>query len=201
MNLFNFMFRKQPPQNSANMNNEEVSQTMGEETASDAQSVVQDQCQNCAPLQQEAEEYKLSWQRALADYKNLQKETTERRSEWAQMSSEQILQEFIPVYDNFKKAFACVPQLSESENDKKMKNWVDGIGYIMKMFKDVLMSNGVTELATTGEMFDTKFHDAVGEEENEEKTPGTIIREAEGGYMMGQKVIKPAKVIIATKKV
>ncbi|MFA6105208.1 MAG: nucleotide exchange factor GrpE [Patescibacteria group bacterium] len=138
-------------------------------------------------------EYKLGWQRAMADYQNLKKETEARRAEWVQMSEQQILEEFIPVYDHFKTAFYHHPDLNGDQ--KNIKNWIDGIGYIMKQFGDVLKAHDVEEIKTVGEMFDPVFHEAAGEEDGEKS--GKIIREVSGGYKMGKRVIKPARVIIS----
>src|SRR3989338_695896 len=141
----------------------------------------------------ELDEYKQGWQRALADYKNLQKEINEKRAEWAQMSELQVVQDFLPIYDNFKKAF--------NNEQVKMNNdqggWVTGIKYIMKQFGDVLKEHKVEEIKTVGEQFDPKLHEAAGEEVIDGKDPGEIVREVEGGYKMGERVIKVAKVIIA----
>lgn len=166
---------------------EKLEQTDGMNTAQDLEKM-QNQC----------EEYKQGWQRALADYNNLQKETKARMSEWIQMSELQILEEFIPVYDNFKKAFAHHPDLNvEDENSKRVKNWIDGIGYIMKQFGEVLKSHKVEEIKTVGEKFNPKLHETVGEEEIEGKEQGEIVKEMDGGYVMGERVVKVAKVIIA----
>ncbi len=157
-----------------------------------------DQCENCAKNKKEADEYKQGWQRALADYNNLQKETKHRMAEWVQMSEQQILEEFIPVYDNFKKAFAHHPELNTSTDEsKKIKNWIDGIGYIMKQFGEVLKAHKVEEIKTVGQKFDPKFHETVGEEEVEGKESGEIVKEVDGGYMLGEKMIKAAKVVVA----
>lgn len=143
--------------------------------------------------QAESVEYKAGWQRAVADYKNLQKEVQARQTEWAQMSERQILEEFIPVYDNFKTAFAFHPELKDDH--KHVKHWIDGIGHIMKQFKEILKAHGVEEIKTVGEHFDTRVHESAGEQEGDGKS-GTIVREVSGGYKMGERVIKPARVII-----
>ncbi|MBI5221486.1 MAG: nucleotide exchange factor GrpE [Candidatus Magasanikbacteria bacterium] len=154
-------------------------------------------CKNCEDNIAHAEEYKKDWQRALADYKNLQKETSERRSEWAQISKANILEDFIPVYDNFKSAFFHHPVLqADNEEHKQMKNWIDGVGFIMKQFGDVMKSHGVEEIKTVGEKFDPNIHESMGEEEVEDKEVGIILKELVSGYKMGGKVIKAAKVII-----
>jgi molecular chaperone GrpE len=156
------------------------------------------ECANCAENKNKAEEYKNDWQRALADYKNLQKETEQRRSEWAAMSKAMILEEFIPVYENFKTAFNHHPELSaDNEEHKQMKNWTDGIGYIMKQFGDILKNHGIEEIKTMGEKFDPRLHESVGEELVEGKESGIIVKELVGGYKLGGQIIKAAKVMVA----
>lgn len=143
-------------------------------------------------LEKQCAEYKLGWQRAVADYQNLQKETANRRAELVSMSEQQILEEFIPVYDNFKKAFSLKPPA----DDKQTQSWINGIGFIMQYFVGVLKSHKVEEIKTVGEQFDPKLHESVGEEESDKKH-GTILKEADGGCTMDGRVIKVAKVIIA----
>ena len=146
-------------------------------------------CKDCEKHKKERDEYKEGWQRALADYKNLQSEIEKRRGEWVKMSELQILEEFIPVYDNFKKAFAHVGNGGDS--------WSVGIEYIKKQFGEILRAHGVEEIKTVGEKFDPNLHEAMGEEVDDDKAQGTIIKEVDGGYKMGNRVIKAAKVIIS----
>ncbi len=154
-------------------------------------------CANCDTVTRERDEFKSGWQRALADYKNLQQETEKRRSELLAWSKEQILSDFIPVYDNFKKAFAHHPELSvDNEGHKQIQSWVDGVGFIMKQFGDVLKNHQITEIKTVGEKFDPRLHETVGEEEVEGNESGMITKELEGGYMMGETVVKVARVIV-----
>ncbi len=160
------------------------------------------QCKECEKHQKEAEEYKAGWQRAQADYQNLQKEIEIRRGEWARYSEQQVLEEFIPVYDNFKKAFAVERGTGNGERD----NWAKGIEFIMKQFGKVMQDHGVEEIKTVGELFSPEFHEAVGTEgtglANLSVQPvqeGMIIKEVEAGYVMRGKVIKVAKVVVAKK--
>jgi len=149
-------------------------------------------CKNCGKILGEMEEFKQGWQRAQADYKNLQREISEQRGEWARMSEQQILEEFIPVYDNFRLAFSHQPPDFRAEQVK----WVEGIGFIMKQFETVLKNHDVEEIKTVGEKFDPKLHEAVSEEESSEEEE-TILKEVNAGYMMGGKVIKVARVVVA----
>ena len=114
------------------------------------------------------------------------------RSEWARLSEQQILEEFIPIYDNFKKAF----NIENIIDDKSFENWKKGIEHIMNQFKIVLKKYNVEEIKTVGEKFNPELHEAVGEEESNEQTENLVIREVDSGYTMKDKVIKPAKVIL-----
>lgn len=155
---------------------------------------ISEACPNCAKMRTECDEYKLGWQRAQADYQNLVRETAKQKGEWMQMIKGDVIEDFIPVLDNFKKAFA----FSSGEGDaKKFESWKKGIEYIMKQFGDVVKNNGVEEIKTVGEMFDARFHEIVGEEESEGAKEHEILKEMDGGYKVGDKVLKVAKVIVA----
>lgn len=136
-------------------------------------------------------DYKDKWLRAQADYQNLQKEIAQKRSEWVKMSEVQVLEAFIPVYDNFKKAASHTP-----EDDGNWKAWAAGIGYIQKQFGDILKQFNVEEIKTVGEPFNIELHETAGEEESD-KEPGTIVKEVDAGYMANGRVLKAAKVIVA----
>jgi len=155
------------------------------------ESLKPDQCSNCESLKTQAEEYKAGWQRALADYRNLQKEVASMRSQWAQMSEQRILEEFIPVYDHLKLA------INNEQMASDKSPWLEGVRHVARQFDGILKAHNAEEIKTVGEKFDPQLHEAVIEEESEGKAAGIILKEVEGGYKMGDRVIKPAKVIIS----
>lgn len=146
-------------------------------------------CKNCDKLKQELQDCKTGWQRALADYQNLQKETVNRRSEWAQISEQYILEEFIPVYEHLK--MSVKGNVSEESNP-----WLSGVRHVLKQFSDILKSHAVEEITTIGEKFNPELHEAVGHEPFEGAKEDEIVREISGGYTMGGRVIKAARVIV-----
>ena len=164
------------------------------QTPSEPEGQILSDCANCASLHTRCADSEAKWLRAQADYQNLQKETAQRRSEWAAMSELQILQEFIPLYDHLKMAFAHQP--ASAESTKNWNNWASGIGLIMKQFGDVLRAHGIEEIKTVGEIFDPTRHETVGEEESGEYPAHTVVREVDGGYVMKGKVVKVAKVVV-----
>lgn len=143
-------------------------------------------------LKEECENYKNGWQRAQADYQNLQREISEKKSEWIAMSEWQVIEEFIPIYDNFKKAFAA----TRGESTKEQENWVMGISYIMKQFADVLKNHNVEEIKTVGEQFNPNLHEVLAEEVSD-APEGEIVKELDAGYCMKDRVLKVAKVIVS----
>lgn len=157
-----------------------------------------DGCESCGALERERDEYKASWMRAHADYQNLQKEMQQWKSEWVQLSEVRVIEEFLPVYDNFKKAFAHKPE--DGAEHKHWQNWAAGIGFIQKQFSDILKNHTIEEVPTVGHVFEPTMHESVGEEEKDDAAEHTIIREVESGYMLKGKIIKVAKVIVARKK-
>lgn len=154
------------------------------------QSIEKEEINELERIEKECEEYKAGWQRAQADYQNLQREVEQKRSEWVQLSEFQIIEEFLPVYDNLKKALS----VQTDQHD----TWREGIGFIMKQFGDVLKNHSVEEIETARKGFDPELHEAVGEEESDEEE-GVIVREVETGYRIKERVLKAAKVIIAKK--
>ena len=138
-------------------------------------------------------EYLHNWKRALADYDNLKRETVKEKAEMVKFAQAMSAMNFIEVYENYKKALAHKPNAVDS---KSVEQWFVGVEHIKKQFVETLKQLGIEEIKTVGEKFDPAEHEAVGEEAVEGKNAGEIIREIEGGYKMGEKAIKAAKVIV-----
>jgi molecular chaperone GrpE len=137
-------------------------------------------------------DYKEKWMRAQADYQNLHKTVAHQRSEWAKQSEALVLQDFLPILGNFKKAF----DVDVGDTPEQFENWRQGIAHIKKQFEDSVEKKGVTVIPTVGETFDPFLHEAVSEEKESDHASGTIVQEVEPGYMRGETVLKPARVIV-----
>ncbi len=136
------------------------------------------------------EDYQTKYTRALADYQNLLKRTANEKTEFAKYANEQLLYEMIPVYDNLKTAITH----SNSDNND---NWLDGVKYVVKQFKEILSGLGVREIKTTGEKFDHNTMEAVDNEViKDKKKDDMVAKEIKAGYILNDKVIIPAKVVV-----
>ena len=140
-------------------------------------------------LLKEKEDFEYLYKRALADYQNLAKQTARERQEFAKYANEQLILEFIPVYDNLK--------TSLKHADEKASGWLEGVKYVTKQFGDVFKNFGVEEIKTEGEKFDHNTMESVDMEKTDDKDmDGIVAKEVSAGYRMGGKVIKAARVIV-----
>lgn len=133
------------------------------------------------------EEYLAGWQRSKADYQNLQRETVKKMTDFRKYAEEDLLQQIFPLVDYFKHAFKKV---SKEEKDS---SWLQGIKHIQDYLNKILTENGVEEIKTVGQEADPELHEVVKGKQ------GKIIEEVETGFKLNNKIIKPAKVILADK--
>lgn len=148
--------------------------------------------------QTKCDEYLNGWKRALADYQNLKKEVMVERETWGKFALAEAAANFIPVYENLKTAWNHKPGDESLSEASRLKQWIEGLGHIKNQMAELLKTLGVEEIKTVGEKFDARSHEIAGEEIMEGKAAGEIIREVSGGYKIGDKVIKAAKVVVIT---
>jgi len=141
-------------------------------------------------LKNKCEEYLTGWQRAQADYANLQKETAEKIKDLSTYTKAALLTDLIPILDNFSKATAHVPEEQQKEN------WVIGIFQIKKQLEEFLANNGLEKIESLNQPFDPEVHEAVGKEKTS-KDKDLVLKEVSSGYKLNGKVIIPAKVIVS----
>jgi molecular chaperone GrpE len=144
----------------------------------------------------ERDEYLAGWQRAKADFANYKKQTEATMKEFRVMATEGLVEELIPVLQSFEMAFA-----NKEAWEKADKNWRAGVEYIYTQLKSTLDSNGLKEISPVGQTFDPSVHEAIKYEPAEDPSKaGKVVKVVETGYMLGSKLVKPAKVVVAEGK-
>ncbi|MCA1554321.1 MAG: nucleotide exchange factor GrpE [Chloroflexi bacterium] len=138
----------------------------------------------------EAAEYKDRWLRAQAEFQNFRKRQERESAEARAMASADMVKTLLPVLDDFDRAFRNVPE--EYADD----SWINGFRLIERKFKQVLEQAGVKPIETVGKTFNPNFHESVASEERDEPH-GTILEEYRKGYILNDKVLRPAMVKIA----
>lgn len=139
----------------------------------------------------QADEYLDGWQRARAELSNYKKRQEVERVKVRELANAQLLRKLLPIVDDFERAALTLP------SDLEQLTWIDGILLIMRKFKGVLESEGVEPIETEGESFDPFYHEAVTHEETPDYEDGQIIGEVQRGYMLGERVLRPALVRVA----
>lgn len=142
-------------------------------------------------LQDELAEAKDKYIRLYAEFENHRRRTAKEKLELILGANEQLLQALIPVMDDFERA-------ENSFKDKKGKE-AEGFFLIQNKYKKVLEQNGIKPMETTsGDDFNPDLHEAITQVSGSEKMKGKIVDVVEKGYLLNDKVIRFAKVVIGS---
>lgn len=133
-------------------------------------------------------EYKDSWLRSQAEFQNYRKRV-DRDNEllYASMKGD-IVKKVLPVLDDLERAL---------QNRPAGDPWTNGIELIARKFQNILENEGVKRIEALGEEFDPNFHEAISHESADGAKSGHVIGVVQNGYMIGDRVIRPAMVRVA----
>ncbi len=141
-------------------------------------------------LRKEKEEYLTGWQRAKADYVNLQKDEENKRKEIKNFITTQLIEDLLPALDSFDMAFS-----NKEAWEKVDANWRNGVEYIRNQFIVAIESYGVSKIDEVGIIFDHNLHEAIETVKIDDSSKDhTIASITQSGYKIGEKVIRPARV-------
>ncbi len=146
-----------------------------------------------AELQAQAAEYLDGWQRARAELANFKRRTEAQRAEMVLSANADLLTRLLPVLDDLRLALDSSPQ----EDAGTWKEWGDGVALVAHKFAGVLQEVGVVPIETDGQSFDPMIHEAISYEENPDFESGQIIAQVRQGYLLGNRVLRPAMVRVA----
>lgn len=141
-----------------------------------------------AEAEARATEYKDGWARSQAEFQNYKKRL-ERDNEltYASMKGD-IIKKVLPALDDMERAL---------QNRPADDAWASGIELIARKLQNILESEGVKRIEANGASFDPTFHEAITHEPSEEVESGHVIAVVQNGYMLGERVIRPALVRVA----
>ena len=154
------------------------------------QIIMTDDDDGITKLQEENSDLKDKWQRALADYQNLERRTQVEVSQRVSSKTNDLLLNFINIYEDFIRA---VDVLSKDNVD------TNGLQAIIKNMESLLHENNIKPIDAVGEIFDPQIHEAVSMVVDETLDEGTITQEVSKGYISGKAILKPSKVIVSKK--
>jgi len=133
------------------------------------------------------DEYKDGWQRSAADFSNYRKRIEQERLQAYQNAVADIVTRYLPIMDDLERAL----------QDSPGGSWAEGIDLIYRKLRTVLESEGIQRIEAEGQVFDPNFHEALSQESSDTCESGHVIEVVRQGYMLGDRVIRPAAVKVA----
>jgi molecular chaperone GrpE len=134
--------------------------------------------------------------RAHAEMDNLRKRTERDKEETAKYAITKFAREVLSIGDNLQRAIAAVPP-GAAEADPALRALIDGVSMTDREFLNILERNGVKRLVPEGQPFNPHLHQAMTEIENRDVAPGTVVQVYQPGYVIEDRVLRPAMVVVA----
>ncbi len=143
-------------------------------------------------LQKQIDQYKDMLLRKAAEFDNYKRRIENETANIVKYANESLVEELLPVVDDFERS------LKHSKESSDYDALVKGITLIHQKLLKVLDGIGVKSFETVGKEFNVDYHDALMQMPRTDVTPHTVIEEIEKGYMMNDKVVRHAKVIVSS---
>jgi molecular chaperone GrpE len=128
--------------------------------------------------------------RKTAEFDNYRKRVDRERREMAQYAAGDVLEALLPIVDDIERAL-------QAEAGPEAATYRKGVELIAKQLQDLLARRGVTPIDAVGQAFDPQFHQAMTYESSPGRSEGEVIEEVRRGYMLGDRLLRPAMVKVA----
>ena len=147
--------------------------------------------QQLAVAQQQQQECFDALLRAQADFLNYKRRAHQEQAEARAAARQELLETLLPVLDDLGRALEATP------DELERAAWVQGIHLVARRLTMTLQQLGVQQIGSPGESFDPHRHEAVMTERRDDLPEGTVVHVTRPGYALGERVMRPAQVIVA----
>tara|TARA_A100001011_G_C14229203_1_gene808004 strand:- start:510 stop:1121 length:612 start_codon:yes stop_codon:yes gene_type:complete len=144
----------------------------------------------------EAEEKLL---RSLAEIENQRRRFEKEIKEAFEFGSYNFAKESLSSLDNLQRAKEAIRNDEKLKNNKDLDRFIENITIVEKDLISIFEKNNIKKIQALKKKFDPNFHQAMSEVENNDEEPGTILQEIQAGYMLGERLLRPALVSISKK--
>jgi molecular chaperone GrpE len=129
--------------------------------------------------------------RTAADFDNFRKRTRRELDDAQRRGQQGVVKDLLPVFDNLERA------ATHAETAQETKSVSDGLRMVLKQFVDTLEKMGIRRVQTVGSPFDPTVHEAIQHIESKEHPAGVVLAEVQGGYAMGDQLVRAALVVVS----
>jgi molecular chaperone GrpE len=129
--------------------------------------------------------------RVSADIENYKKRVAKEKSDLIRYGNEELIKELLPVIDNLERALG---HANAEGNEEGIRS---GVEMTLQQFLGILQRFGVTPITAEGEPFDPTKHEAIMEQATGDYDPGRVVAELQKGYLLNDRLVRPAKVVVA----
>ena len=166
---------------------------------SEAEDSVADLKAALSAAEQAGKEHEDRFMRLYAEFENYKKRSSREAREYRKFANEALIKEMLPVIDNLERA---IQSSLGQENQKEGLNSciLEGVSMTLSEILKVMDRFHVKPVEALGKSFDPNFHEAVGQEESDEVDDNTVIREYQKGYLLHDRLIRPAMVVVSRGK-
>ncbi len=139
--------------------------------------------------------------RALAELDNTRKRLSKEKAEWLRYGHEGVVKDLLPIIDNLERALEAAGAIPEGEGlEAGSRGLIEGVALILKQFLDALARHGIVPIESVGKPFDPNLHEAMQRVEREDAAPGTVVEEFLKGYLLHDRLLRPAKVVVSAER-
>ena len=174
--------------NEKNIQNKEESEELIEDSAEETEE---------EKLKEEIKSLKEEKIRVLAEMENLRKRFDREKVDSIKYGSVNFARDILSPGDNLERALSAINK--EEEHPQSIKNLIEGLLMVKKELSSALEKNGITKIDTLNSKFDPNLHQAMMEIENNDLEEGVVVQEIQTGYMMYDRLLRPAMVGVSKK--
>ncbi len=149
-------------------------------------------------LKEEIKDLKEEKIRVLAEMENLRKRFDREKIDSIKYGSVNFARDILSPGDNLDRALSSIND--EEKHSQSIKNLIDGLLMVKKELSSALEKNGITKIESINKKFDPNLHQAMMEIESDELEEGLVVQEIQAGYMMHDRLLRPAMVGVSKKK-
>jgi molecular chaperone GrpE len=171
---------------------EDTGQTLEDALAEEERSAIVAAEEKLRSVVRDLDELKDRHARKLAEFENMRKRTEREKGEYFQNVLADLARDFLPIVDNFEMA------MSHASPQERKSDFGQGIGLIRRQLVDLLGRYGLQEVDTSG-AFNPNVHEAVATEETDELPANTILEELRKGYLLKDRLVRPAWVKVSVR--